>query len=213
MISVHSFTFNGFQENTFVLVDRENEALIIDPGCYDRGEQEQLRSFIEERELRPVRLVNTHFHLDHILGNAFVSRTYGLAVESHRAGLPVLEMADVSAQLYGFTGYEPSPTPQVFWEEGDIIPFGGGLKVLFVPGHSPGHIALVSEEDGFVVGGDVLFNGSIGRTDLPGGSMPELERSIREKMYTLPDEYTVYCGHGPETTIGHEKRTNPFVRA
>jgi glyoxylase-like metal-dependent hydrolase (beta-lactamase superfamily II) len=213
MIQVYQKTYNPFQQNMSILVNQEREAIIVDPGCYDRNEEQDLLDFIEKHELKPIRLINTHFHLDHILGNQFVAEKFGLKVESHSEGIPVLEMAETSAKLYGFEGYKESPEMEVEWRHGDEIQFGSNtLRVLFVPGHCPGHIALVSDEDQFVIGGDVLFNGSIGRTDLPGGDYAILEKSIMNHFYTLPDAYKVYCGHGPSTTIGHEKRSNPFVR-
>lgn len=214
MLKIQKFTFNPFQENTYVLYDDSQEAVIVDPGCYETFEEEELVAFIESKNLKPVKLINTHFHLDHILGNQFVANKYDLKVEGHKAGLPTYQMAEPSANMYGFGVYKPSPAPQVFWEEGDVISFGGqSLEVLFVPGHAPGHIALIHRESKSVINGDVLFAGSIGRTDLPGGDFDTLKKSIQEKMYKLPDDYKVYCGHGPETTIGTEKRTNAFVKA
>lgn len=213
MIKVYKLTFNPFQENMYILADETNEAIIIDPGCYDAEEEQTLLRIIEQYNINPVRLVNTHFHIDHVLGNQFVAQKFGLAVESHAEGKVALERVETSASMYGFKGYKPSPEMTVTYEEGDEITFGNSsLRVLFVPGHCPGHIALVSDSDEFVIGGDVLFNGSIGRTDLPGGDYATLEKSIQEKMYKLPDNYTVYSGHGPETTIGKEKKSNPFVR-
>lgn len=213
MIQVYQKTYNPFQQNMAILVNEEKEAIIIDPGCYDRNEEQDLLSFIHKKELLPIRLINTHFHLDHVLGNQFVAKEFGLKIESHIEGVPVLEMAETSAKLYGFDGYKDSPKMELAWKHGDEILFGSSsLRVLFVPGHCPGHIALVSDEDQFVIGGDVLFHGSIGRTDLPGGDYATLEKSIKEHFYTLPDSYKVYCGHGPSTTIGHEKKSNPFVR-
>lgn len=213
MIKVYQRTYNGFQQNMSILVNDAGEAILVDPGCYDRAEEEDLKSFIEELGVTPVRLINTHFHLDHVLGNQFVASTYGLKVESHTEGEKVLAMAGPSAAMYGFNGYKPSPEMKVTHAHGDVISFGNTqLKVLFVPGHCPGHIALVSDADQFVIGGDVLFRGSIGRTDLPGGDFEILEQSIKNHMYALPDDYTVYCGHGPTTTIGFEKANNPFVR-
>ena len=213
MIQVYQKTFNPFQQNMSILVNENKEAIIVDPGCYEASEERELLTFLDDHHFKPIRLINTHFHLDHVLGNQFVAQRYGLKVESHQEGVPVLQMAETSAKLYGFDGYKPSPEMEVTWGAGDEIEFGENrLRILFAPGHCPGHIALVSDEDEFVIGGDVLFHGSIGRTDLPGGDYATLEKSIREQFYTLPDNYKVYCGHGPSTTIGHEKRTNPFVR-
>ncbi len=208
------FTFNPFQENTYVLYDNSKECIIVDPGCYTVSEQNQLAQFIEENELIPKKLVCTHFHLDHIFGNQFVTNKWNLLVEGHSADVATLEMGEKSAALYGFDNYIPSPAIEHFIEEGDQIKFGDTvLDVLFVPGHAPGHIALVNHESKTVINGDVLFQGSIGRTDLPGGDFATLEKSIKEKLYTLPEDYVVYAGHGPSTTIGFEKQHNGFVRA
>lgn len=213
MISIQTFTFNAFQENMFILFDESKEAVIIDPGCFERFEKEELARFIEKENLNVVKLLNTHLHLDHIFGNQFVANTYKVKLESHKEGQVVWQMAETTANLYGFTGFESSPEIEVFLEEGDKVCFGNTqLDVLYVPGHCPGHLAFVSHRNKFVIGGDVLFEGSIGRTDLPGGDYNLLEQSIRTKMYTLPDDYTVYCGHGNPTTIGREKRSNAFVR-
>lgn len=211
-MKITKFTFNGFQENTFVLYDDSGEAVIVDPGCYEREEEKMLESFIEEKNLKPVRLLNTHFHLDHIFGNKFVCDKWNLTPEGHIKDKPTFDMAAQSAELYGFSGFKPSPEPDYSLKEGDVFSFGNtDLDILFTPGHAPGHIVAVQKECASIIGGDVLFNGSIGRPDLPGGDFAELEKSIKEKLYTLPDDYTVYCGHGPETTIGKEKQSNPFV--
>lgn len=213
MINVQKFVFSGFQENTYLLIDSETKnAIIIDPGCYSQMEKQELADFIVNNEILPKRLINTHYHLDHVFGNRFVSDKWGLTVEGSKEDLPTLAMAGRSAMLYGMDGFEESPEPEVFHKGGDVIEFGNNkLEVLFVPGHCVGHIALVCHEQKFVIGGDVLFYRSIGRTDLPGGDFNTLKHSILTKMYALPDDYTVYCGHGPETKIGEEKQHNPFV--
>ena len=211
MLHIAKFTFNPFQENTYV-VHNGSEAIIIDPGCWEKHEQKQLEEFLGDNALSPVRLVLTHAHIDHILGNAWVHDRYGLAPELHQADVFVLESAPQVAHLYGLN-YDPSPPPARLIEKGEQIPIGDEkLEVLFVPGHAPGHIALFHKDQRFVIGGDVLFRGSIGRTDLPGGDMDTLLKSIREELFPLGDDVKVYCGHGPETTIGEEKRSNPFLR-
>ncbi len=211
-MQMEMLTFNPFQENMYVLWDKSKECVIIDPGCCNHTEEQALVAFIEKKDLKPVRLLNTHCHLDHILGNAFVAEKWGLELEMHRKDLPTLAIGEASAKMYQIP-YMKSPEPAVFLEEGDKITFGHStLDVLFVPGHAPGHIAFVSHSDKLVIGGDVLFRGSIGRTDLPGGNYEVLEKSIREKLYALEDNYTVVSGHGPSTTIGDEKRSNAFVR-
>jgi hydroxyacylglutathione hydrolase len=208
-IQVHSFTFNGFQENTYVLSDEHNNCVIIDPGCYVREEQMELVHFIEDNGFVPLALLNTHAHIDHVLGNDFVHKTFGLKLHLHALDIPTLQSVSTYAHLYGFEGYVPSPEPDVLLNDGDTLVFGGiELNVMFTPGHAPGHVVFYNAENGFVINGDVLFSGSFGRVDLPGGDLETLKKSIFEKMFKLPEETVVYCGHGPETTIGKEKRTN-----
>ncbi len=212
MITVRSFTFNPFEENTFILSDETGEALIIDPGCYDEHEKKILSAHIEENKLKPVGLLNTHAHIDHMLGNNFVSGRYGLSLEMHAADVDLLHSAPVYGEVWGIHP-EPSPAPSKLLKEGDRVKFGHSeLSVLFTPGHSQGSISFYSEADGFAIVGDVLFNGSIGRTDLPGGNYEELLRSIREKLLPLGDTVKIYSGHGPSTTIGFEKKHNPFLQ-
>lgn len=212
MIQIASFTFNPFQENTYVLYDEAKECVIIDPGCYNDAERKQLTDFIASKELKPVRLLNTHCHIDHVFGNAFVSRQYGLGLEIHKLDLPVLQALPQVAHMYQVNA-ENSPEPSAFLVEGDQVKFGSStLDILFTPGHSPGSITFYNKEDGFVIAGDVLFYGSIGRTDLPGGHHETLLKSIKDKLYTLDENVKVYAGHMGPTTIGFEKKNNPFVR-
>jgi len=207
--SVHTFTFNGFQENTYVITDPLNNAVIIDPGCYTKAEQTELKDFISAKQLHVKALLGTHAHIDHVLGNAFVMRTFNVDYYLHSADANTLNAVANYAHLYGFEGYELSPEPTVQLQGGEVLKFGEiELKVLFTPGHCPGHVVYYNEESGFVINGDVLFNGSFGRVDLPGGDLETLKASIFNTMFKLPNETVVYCGHGPETTIGKEKRTN-----
>lgn len=210
---VESLTFNPFEENTLIITDTvQKECIIIDPGCFDQPERDELETFLAKAGTKPVRLINTHCHIDHILGNAFISRTYGLDLEIHQDELPVLNAGKAVAGMYGIP-YELSPQPASFLEEGDRIAFGGKeIEVIFAPGHSPASICLYCKEDGWLIGGDVLFYESIGRTDLPGGDHETLLSSIRKKLWPLPGETIVYPGHGPQTTIAHEKLFNPFLR-
>ncbi|MGM9511588.1 MBL fold metallo-hydrolase [Larkinella sp. GY13] len=212
MIRIQAFTFNALAENTYVLYDETREAVIIDPGCYDQQEKDILTDFIAQNGLKPVKLLNTHAHIDHVLGNAFVKRKYGVELYLHESDLPVLKSAQILAQHYGFRAYEPTEADQ-WLEAGQTVSFGNSeLEVRFVPGHAPGHVAFVGHADRFVIGGDVLFRGSVGRTDFPLSDFDTLVHSIHTQLYTLPDDYTVYPGHMGTTTIGQEKRTNPFVR-
>ena len=210
MLQVKKFIFNPFMENTFVLYDETNECIIIDPGCFEKEEEKQLVEFIENNNLNVIKLINTHCHIDHVLGNAFVMEKFNVPLIIHSIEEAMLKAVKTYASNYGFFQYQDS-TPDAFFDEGDQVSFGKQLlNVLFVPGHSPGHIALYHEESKTLIGGDVLFENSIGRTDLPGGDFDTLIDSIHRKFFTLPDDVKVYCGHGAETSIGFEKRTNPF---
>lgn len=212
MLKADSITFNPFQENTYILHDETGECIIIDPGCYEKGEKEELAAFIRSKKLNPVRLINTHCHIDHILGNYFVAETFGLKLEAHELEIPVLKSAEVLGPMWGIHP-DPSPMPSALLKEGDVVSFGNTrLAVLFTPGHSPGSITFYSKENGLAISGDVLFHQSIGRTDLPGGDFKTLIKSIREKLFTLPNETKIFSGHGPMTTIGFEKENNPFVQ-
>lgn len=210
MLQVQSFVFNPLEENTFVLFDETGDCIIVDPGCSDDTENLELRDFIENRKLRVKLLLNTHCHIDHVLGNHFVKETFGVNLLIHRKEEPVLKAAEVYAPSYGFHQYQPQSADE-FLEEGEVVMVGNQtFVVLFVPGHSPGHVAFYSEANRVLIGGDVLFYNSIGRTDLPGGNHHLLINSIHTKLFTLPDDVKVYPGHGPETMIGYEKKTNPF---
>ncbi len=212
MLAVKSFTFNPVEENTYVLYNEQGQCCIIDPGCYFPGERDRLKTGIEETGLTPVLLLNTHCHLDHVFGNKFVYDTWGLALHLHEKEKPVLDFAPQSGLQFQlpFDSYEG---PLVYLKEGNNIKIGEDeLEILFTPGHSPGSISFYHEAGGFIIGGDVLFNGSVGRTDLPGGDFNILFNSIQTQFFTLPDDTKVYSGHGPMTTVGLEKMNNPFVK-
>lgn len=210
MLTIQPFEFNPFMENTYVLFDETNECVIIDPGCYDKTEQETLKKFISTNNLIVKYLINTHCHIDHVLGNAFIKRTFNIGLTIHEIEKPYLNAVKSYASNYGFVQYE-STEPDYFITEADRITFGNqSLTILFVPGHSPGHIALYHEASKSLIGGDVLFERSIGRTDLPGGDFETLIHSIQKKLFTLPNDVIVYPGHGGTTTIGEEKMHNPF---
>ncbi len=210
MLEIYSFAFNPFQENTYVLFDETGECVVIDPGCSDSEERAELASFVDEHHLSVKLLLNTHCHVDHVLGNYFVKEKYKVKLLIHKNDEPILRAVKVYAPNYGIADYTEG-LPDDYLEEGQIIRFGNTeLKVLFVPGHSPGHVAFYHEKSKSVIGGDVLFYNSIGRTDLPGGNFDTLIESIHQKLFTLPDDTRVFPGHGPATTIGTEKRTNPF---
>lgn len=212
MLTVKSFTFNPVEENTYILYNAKKECCIIDPGCYFPEERDRLKTGIIETGLQPVLLLNTHCHLDHVFGNKYVYDTWQLPLHIHPHEKKVLEFAPQSANMWQlpFDNYEG---PLVYLQPGESIKIGEDiLQILFTPGHSPGSVSFYHEEGGFVIGGDVLFNGSIGRTDLPGGDYATLINSIQQQFFTLPDETKVYSGHGPMTTVGMEKMNNPFVK-
>lgn len=212
MITIQSFAFGPFQENTYVLSDETKECIIIDPGCYDDKNRNELTAFIESKQLKPVRLINTHCHLDHVFGNGFVADKYNLKLEINKKDLPVLDSYMPTAKMYNLDA-QPSPQPSSFLDEGDVVAFGSSsLEIVFTPGHSPGSITFYNTAQKFMIVGDVLFQGSIGRTDLPGGDMDTLIASIKNKLLPFEDDYVVYNGHGPATTIGNEKRMNPFLQ-
>ena len=211
MIKVKQFTFSPVQENTYVIYNEHREACIIDPGCYYQNERNELKELIKTIALQPKYLLNTHCHLDHVFGNKFIYDTYGLRLHLHPNEEKLLAFAPTSGEMWGlpFENYEG---PLEFLEEGDTITLGNDiLQVLLTPGHSPGSICFYESEQKLLIGGDVLFREGIGRTDLPGGDHETLLNSIRQKLFTLPDEVVVYPGHGPTTTIGYEKVNNPFL--
>ncbi len=210
MIHIQSFTFNPFSENTYVLYDDALDAVIVDPGCYEKHEQEELADFISLNKLSLKLLLNTHCHIDHVLGNEFVKRRYNVPFLIHPTELPVLKSVKVYAPNYGFPNYH-EVLPDGELKEGMPVRFGkSSLDVLFLPGHSPGHVGFYESQQKFLISGDVLFYHSVGRTDLPGGNSNTLIASIREKLFLLPDEVTVHSGHGPATTLGEEKLHNPY---
>ena len=212
MLSIKSFIFSPVQENTYVLYNEKKDCCIIDPGCYFPAERETLKNFVKEQGLNPVLLLNTHCHLDHVFGNKFVSETWGLVPHIHEKEKAVLEFAPEAAARWQLP-FENYQGELVFLKEGTTTGIGDDqMEIRLAPGHSPGSVAFYYEKGGFVIGGDVLFSGSIGRTDLPGGDFHTLINSIQTQFFTLPDETKVYSGHGGVTTIGFEKMNNPFVK-
>ena len=211
MLSVQSFAFNPFQENTYVLYNEFKECIIIDPGMYNASEEAMLTQYLIANQLTPKLLLNTHCHIDHILGNYFCFQKYNLITQCHADEMQVLAMGQATANVYELR-YTNAPTPVQFIADNEIIKFGNDtLQALFTPGHSPGSLSFYSAENNFVISGDVLFYQSIGRSDLPGGNFKTLMQSIKTRLFTLPEETKVYSGHGPATIVGHEKVYNPFV--
>ncbi len=211
MLNIKSFTFNPFEENTYVVSDDTLECLIIDPGCYNLEEKRELEGYIASNNLIPVKILLTHAHIDHILGNNFVSSKYNIPIQMSSIETALLLAAAEYGKMWGIAA-EPSPEPVLFVEEGIKITFGkSNLRSIFTPGHSPGSFSYYHEETKNLFSGDVLFLQSIGRTDLPGGDYETLIRSIQDKIFSLDDDVTVYSGHGPTTTIGYERKNNPFL--
>lgn len=211
MLHIKCFTFNPFSENMYVLYDETGEAVIIDPGCYEKEERGELFDYIKNQRLKPTKLLNTHCHIDHVLGNSFIKNTYDIPLWFHKDEEPILRAVPTYASNYGFPLYQDSKADH-YIREGEMVKFGNtSLESILVPGHAPGHLVFYHEEEKTCIGGDTLFRGSIGRTDLPGGDHETLLHAIKNKLFALPDDVKVYPGHGPATSIGAEKLNNPFV--
>ena len=212
MFTVKAFTFSPVQENSYLLYNETGEVIVIDPGCYFPEERDVLQSFITQNKLLPTLLLNTHCHLDHVFGNKWIHETYNLLLHIHPNEKQVLDFAPASGLMWNlpFDNYNGA---LVYLNEGETIKLGEDeLSILFAPGHSPGHLCFYCKKQNFVIGGDVLFRESIGRTDLPGGHHETLINSIKTRLLVLPDDTKIYSGHGPVTTIGYEKRNNPFLQ-
>ncbi len=211
-MTIKTFTFNPFQENTYLVFDETNEAVIIDAGCLQTAEKQAIVSFLEDNKLTLKRVLNTHLHLDHQFGNKFLFDTYGIAPEACVEDEFLLDNVVQQARSYGFPVNEEAQPLGKYITENQEINFGNSsLKAIHAPGHSPGSMVLYSEKDGLMFAGDVLFQGSIGRTDLSKGDYTSLILAITKKLLVLPDSTVVYCGHGPSTTIGYEKKNNPYL--
>jgi glyoxylase-like metal-dependent hydrolase (beta-lactamase superfamily II) len=212
MFKIKFFTFNPIGENTYILYNESKQCIIIDPGCYFEEENEQLKGFITQNELNPTQLLNTHCHLDHVFGNKMISETYHLTLQMHEKEKPVLAYAPTSGLMYNMP-FDNYVGEFILLKEGDTVLLGQDeLKVIEVPGHSPGSICFYCAKQNFLIGGDVLFQGSIGRTDLPLGDHETLLLHIKNKLLILPEETVVYSGHGLPTTIGAEKANNPYLQ-
>lgn len=211
-MKIFCFTFNAFSENTYVLWDESGECVIVDPGMTDEEEDSVLFEFIESNNLKPVAVINTHCHIDHILGNKSTCEQYNIQLWAHELELSTIARAPVASLMWNIP-YRETPAPHHFITEDSVIRFGNTtLEVRFTPGHAPGHVVFIHHDEKTIIAGDVLFKGSVGRVDLPGSNAQDLVKSIQTQLYTLDNEYIVYPGHGPETTIGEEKRVNAFVR-
>lgn len=211
MFKLKIFPFNPFQVNTCILYDESGECVIIDAACYEPQEEKTLEDFITANNLKPVMLLNTHCHIDHILGTNFVARKYNLKPMIHKSGMLFLENAKEYGASFGFKINHPV-MPEAFLSHGQELRFGNQvLRVLETPGHADGSVCFYHEKENLVIVGDVLFQYSIGRTDLPTGNYDTLIKSINTQLMTLPEDVTVYSGHGPTTSIGKEKHGNPYL--
>ena len=211
-MTIKTFTFNPIQENTYVVHDETGEAVVIDAGCYFENEKKALQAYIDDNKLKLVKVLNTHLHFDHQFGNKFLFDTYGIAPEAHAGDKFLLKRVVKGAVIYGFPVQEDAQPIGTYLQENQEISFGNtALNTIHVPGHSPGHLVFHNEKEHVLFAGDILFNGSIGRTDLEQGDYGMLIRNITEKLLILPDETVVYPGHGPSTTIGKERVSNPYL--
>jgi glyoxylase-like metal-dependent hydrolase (beta-lactamase superfamily II) len=213
MIRLKVFSFNPLQVNLWLLYEENGSGILIDPSAFEESEFGELDQFVKEHNIALNTMINTHGHFDHVFGSGRIREKYGVRFMIHKGDNPLLASAELQAAAFGFRLPSPVPAPDAFLEDGAMIRSGNiELKVIHVPGHSPGCVAFYQPENGWLFTGDTLFAGSIGRTDLPGGDYDQILRSIKEKLYILPDETEVLPGHGPKSTLGREKRTNPFVR-
>ncbi|WP_439184106.1 MBL fold metallo-hydrolase [Carboxylicivirga taeanensis] len=212
MIRVDIIPINPWQENTYILSDETKECVIIDPGCLSPEERNSVAKFIDDRGYKPVRMLQTHMHLDHVFGSKFIADTYGLKLEAHKDDEFWGQQTVDYAANFGMQLDANPPAIGNYLSEGDTVSFGhSSLEVIHVPGHSPGGIVFYSKDDKMAIVGDVLFRESIGRADLPGGDFETLVANIKSKLLTLDDDVTIYPGHGPSSTIGHERTNNPFL--
>ena len=210
MTKVRTFTFSSYQTNSYIAYS-EREAVLVDASASEPHEREMIEAFIQAEGLEVRHLLLTHAHVDHVFGCAHFARTYNKSWTAHRDSVNLMRFAKAQAALFGTRVKQP-PTPSIFVQEGDVVSFGlARWEVLYTPGHAPGSICFYDREAGFVMAGDVLFRESIGRYDLPGGNLPTLMESIHQKLLPLPVDTVVYSGHGPPTTIGHERMYNPFL--
>lgn len=210
-MKITRFVFNPFEVNTYILYDDSGTCIIIDPGCINQIEVDKIKRFVESNNLVPESVVLTHGHIDHILGVKFISETYNIKPYIHSSDQFLIDSSQNIAKMYGLS-YIKSEVGFEFLDAMEYLIFGNSrLKLIHCPGHSPGSVCLYSVPDKLLISGDVLFNGSIGRTDLPGGEYSQLIKSIESNLMVLPDDIIVYPGHYEETSIGKEKIFNPFL--
>ena len=211
-MDIKSFVFNAFYENTYLLSSSNLETLILDPGCYEDFEKKELTDFIKTNKLKPIAIINTHFHMEHVLGNDYLKKIYDIPLWIPATEKNLLKSVATYAPTMGIQDYQEAQ-PDKLLSEKDVIIFGSEkLEILYAPGHSEGHLMFYHAAEKSLMAGDVIFRESIGRTDLPGGNFKTLEESIKNQVFTLPEVVEIYPGHGPSTTVGHEKKHNPFVK-
>ena len=211
MLSIKKFIVHPLQENSYVVSDETGDCIFIDPGFYFPEEQDKVKKYISDHDLNPVLIANTHCHFDHIMGVEFLRKEYGIGFSAHPDDSFWVEAAIEQGEMFGFR-IESVRMPDSFFGEDEFVEFGNSaLRIIHVPGHSPGHVVFYSEADKVLLAGDVIFYGSIGRTDLPGGDYNQLISNINNKLFTLPADVKILCGHGPSTNIGFEKSSNPFL--
>ena len=212
MIKLEKFVFNPFQENTYIIWDNDSlETIIVDPGCSNSKEEEKLSAFIANNKLTVKYLINTHCHIDHVLGNKFIKEKYQIPFYAPELDIPLLDKLIDQAKMFGMD-INKSPYPDQYISEDLELKIGdSSFHFVFTPGHTPGEYCILFDQAKICISGDVLFLEGIGRTDLWGGDYETLLNSIRSKLFTLDENYTIYPGHGDETTIGHEKKNNPFL--
>lgn len=212
MITVKSFEFNYFSVNTYVLHDETGEAVLIDCGCFCREEELELSNYIIANKLTLKHLLCTHLHLDHVFGNEFANRTYGLKPQAHKADVEGIPSPQEQAQIFGLHDRVQNIPIEKYLVGNEVIKFGNSeLTTLLVPGHSPGSLVFYNKKNGFAITGDVIFSGSIGRTDLWKGNQEVLIAAIKDKILSLPDETILYPGHGSATNVIDESLNNPFL--
>lgn len=211
MLQIKVFTFSLFSENTYILIDENQDCVVIDPGCYAESEKQLLLRFLTENKLQLKAVWLTHGHVDHIFGLDFLKKQFNMPIIGHSLAKIEIERSLQYAAMYG-TPMSSCPPPDSFVSEGDTLTLGANtFSVLFTPGHSPGSISFYCEKENLLVSGDVLFQDSVGRWDLPGGNFETLMQSITNKLLPLPDDTTVYSGHGASTKLGREKQRNPYI--
>jgi len=212
MLKIKKFIHNTFMVNSYILWDETGKAILIDAACYEPQEEEEIKNFITSNNLTLVRNLNTHCHIDHVLGNNFIARQYNIFPEYHEKSKPLFHVLKEIGSSFGFV-IKAVPPPARFLEDEEVVTWGNSsLRVFYTPGHADGSVCFYQDKEGFVITGDVLFKDTIGRTDLPSGDFDLLMASIRERLFTLPPDTVVYPGHGPDTTIGYEIENNPFIR-